>query len=121
MMTDFRQTTLFDGRLIRNTDRLEAREAASLILSHLGKIQQEVVLAYRDFPEMTSKDCESLPRFAHYGRSTVQKRISELSQAGILELVPGAKNALYALNEARVDDPIKPEDVPRCHACKRVL
>ena len=120
-MNDFRQTRLFDGRLVRNNDRLEAREAASSILSHLGKIQQEVVTAYRDFPEMTVRECETLPRFSRYARSTIQKRISELSQAGILELVPHASSAVYRLNEARIENPIKPEEVPRCPACKRVL
>ena len=120
-MDDFRQTTLFSGPLVRRRDRQGSREAASSILARLGNIQREVVMAYRDFGTMTSKDCEGLPRFAHYGRSTVQKRISELSLAGILELVPGAETAIYELNEMRLANPIRPEEVPRCPACKKVL
>ena len=120
-MNDFRQIPLFSGPLVRKRDRNGSREAASKVLEKLGNIQREVVVAYRDFGTMTSKDCEGLSRFAHYGRSTVQKRISELSLAGILELVPGADTAIYELNEMRLANPIKPEEVPRCPACKKVL
>lgn len=106
------------GRLVRKTDRPAARQAALALAPKLGRIQRRVLEAFRDHGPMTTKTCEALPEFSRYGRSTVQKRISELAQRGVLELVPGAKDASYRVNEARIDDPLTPE---RCPSCGRAL
>jgi len=113
--------TFFNAPIVRTTDRTEAREAAARITSSLGKIQCEVIDAYRCYGDMTSKTAEALPEFQQYGRSTIQKRISELSQAGILELVPDAPDAKYRLNEDRINNPRSPESIDRCPTCNRAL
>lgn len=108
---------LFDAPLVRSDDVASSHKAADKVRPHVGGIQAKVIEAYRTHGAMTFTTAEQLPEFQHYKRSTIQKRVSELSQMGILELVPGAENALYRLNEARIDDPLEPE---RCPTCQRV-
>ena len=116
---DNTQGGLFDAPTARTRDRAEAHSAAVAMEPKRGKIQREVIGVYRAHGDMTSKVAEALPCFAHYGRSTVQKRISELAMAGVLELVPDADEAVYRLNEYRIRNPRTKEDVARCPTCGR--
>ena len=117
---DPNQTNIFsDPPLVRNSDRGYARQAADTIAPQLGKIQREVIEAYRQYGDMSSKTAEALPCFQSYGRSTIQKRISELKAVGILEYVEGAKEAVYRLVEGRVDNPLPRVQHERCPTCQR--
>ena len=107
--------------LARTGDSLFAHDAANRTSKRLGRIQVLVVRAYEQIGPMTVKVAEALPRFGHYGRSTVQKRISELALCGVLELVPGSDEALYRLNYARLAKPLDPNDRTRCPTCHRPL
>lgn len=72
--------------MARRADMETSREAAAVVEPHLGKIQREVLEAYRAHGPMTARDLEALPEFSEYGFSTVRKRLSELARAG--HLVP---------------------------------
>ncbi len=97
-------------------DRTAAQKAADAVRPRIGRIQREVITAYREHGAMTFTVAQELPEFARYGRSTIQKRISELSLMGILELVPRSKDATYRLVERRIQHPLDPES-QRCPEC----
>ena len=52
----------------------------------MGKLRQGVWEAFHELGEMTAKEAEELARFDKRRPSTVRKRVSELAQAGLLEL-----------------------------------
>jgi hypothetical protein len=108
-----------EAPLVRNADTKSANEAAQKIAPQLGSIQRQVIQAYRDIGDMTSKAAEALPRFARYGRSTIQKRISELLGVGVLEYVDDSPEATYRLVEARVLNPLPRVRVERCPVCQQ--
>ena len=118
-----RQRDLWDAPLVRNTDSQYAHDAAAGITLKIGKIQAAVIASYRFRGDMSSKTAEALPEFSRYGRSTVQKRISELYLVGILELVPGAPEATYHLVEERIHDPLTsvPTKCPTCGHVTRMM
>ena len=102
--------------LVRTSDRRYARDAADQIAPVLGRIQVEVVDAYRRHGPMSSKVAEALPEFSRYGRSTIQKRISELFLVGALRYVPGVDSAIYALDEDGLRNPrtVETQECPTC-------
>lgn len=108
---------LFEPPRVRHTDSAKARRSAEKVGRKLGSIQRAVIDAYRAHGPMTFTEAEQLPEFERYGRSTIQKRVSELSLAGILERVPNTDSATYRLNESRILNPVEP---PRCPTCHRV-
>ena len=113
--------TFSDAPLVRNSDRDYAQQAAAVIAPKLGKIQREVIEAYRQYGNMSSKTAEALPCFQNYGRSTIQKRISELKAVGILEYVEGATEADYYLVEERINNPLPREQLSRCPCCRQPI
>jgi hypothetical protein len=115
------QLGIFDAPVVRNSDSAYAHQAADAIAPKLGKIQREVIEAYRQYGDMTSKTAEALPCFASYGRSTIQKRISELKGVGILEYVKDSPDAKYRLVEDRVDNPLPRTRREVCRCCRRPL
>ena len=48
------QLGIFDAPVVRNSDSAYAHQAAEAIASSLGKIQREVIEAYRQYGDMTS-------------------------------------------------------------------
>ena len=122
VVEDPRQLGLFsDAPMTRNSDNRHSHEAAAKILPKLGKIQREVIEAYRRHGDMTAAVAESLPDFSKYGSSTVRKRISELLSVGILEYVPDSKEAEYRLVEERIDNPLPRVRREVCPACQRAF
>ena len=119
---DPKQISLFsDAPTVRNSDNAHSHPAAAAIQPKLGRIQREVIAAYRTHGDMTAATAESLPEFSKYGSSTVRKRISELLGVGILEYVPDAPDALYRLVEHRIDNPLPRVRTELCPACQRPL
>ena len=84
--------------LVRTSDRRYARDAADQIAP------------------MSSKVAEALHEFSRYGRSTIQKRISELFLVGALRYVPGVDSAIYALDEDGLRNPrtVETQECPTC-------
>lgn len=74
-------------RMARDADPATSHESAAVVAPALGKIQAEVLAAFRDRGRMTARACESLPEFTGYGFSTVRRRITELHRAGWLVAV----------------------------------
>ena len=119
---DPKQISLFsDAPTVRNSDNAHSHQAAAAIQPKLGRIQREVIAAYRTHGDMTAATAEFLPEFSKYGSSTVRKRISELLGVGILEYVPDAPDALYRLVEHRIDNPLPRVRTELCPACQRPL
>lgn len=74
------------GPLVHSGDPASSIEAADSIRQRLNELQRLVLEAFRRHGPMTYLQAQALPEFAGYGHSTVQKRISELSRSGYLEV-----------------------------------
>jgi len=71
--------------MVRNNDHSTSISAAQSIVKFCKtKLQKEVYDALAE-RSMTDEELEQLPRFSHYGQTTVSKRRTELYHAGLIE------------------------------------
>lgn len=78
------EQTSFVFPAARASDPVTSHQAAATVAPKLGKIQREVLEAFRTRGAMTARKAERLCEFEQYGFSTVRKRISELARMGYL-------------------------------------
>ena len=79
--------------MCRRPDHLTSIFAASMVEQIRSKLQRRIIDAFKEYGRMTDEQLENLPRFLHYGISTVKKRRTELYQKGIIVCVGETHNS----------------------------